>query len=70
LIVTENAKYALRVANPRAANRPAGGWPFGNPIYRGERKTPFLKFVLLGTWDLFLCCGPYFFEKIRKERQD
>jgi hypothetical protein len=27
LIVTENTKYALRVANPRAADRPAGVWP-------------------------------------------
>jgi hypothetical protein len=27
IIVTENTKYALRVANPRAADRPACGWP-------------------------------------------
>jgi hypothetical protein len=27
LIVTETTKYALRVANPRAGNMPAGGWP-------------------------------------------
>jgi hypothetical protein len=26
-IVTENTKYALKVANPQAADRPAGGWP-------------------------------------------
>jgi hypothetical protein len=26
-IVTENTKYALRVANFRAADRPAGDWP-------------------------------------------
>jgi hypothetical protein len=26
LIVTKNAKYTLRVANPRAADRPAGSW--------------------------------------------
>jgi hypothetical protein len=27
LRVTENTKYALRVANPLEASRPAGGWP-------------------------------------------
>jgi hypothetical protein len=27
LIVTKNTKYALRVAKPRAADRPAWGWP-------------------------------------------
>jgi hypothetical protein len=26
-IVTENTKFALRVANPRQADRPVGGWP-------------------------------------------
>jgi hypothetical protein len=32
-IVTENTKYGLRMANPRAADRPAGGWsPEGRVI--------------------------------------
>jgi hypothetical protein len=26
-MVTKNTKYALRAANPRAADRPPGGWP-------------------------------------------
>jgi hypothetical protein len=26
-VVTENTKYPLRVANPRAADRPTGCWP-------------------------------------------
>jgi hypothetical protein len=25
-MITENTKYAFRVANPRAADRPAGSW--------------------------------------------
>jgi hypothetical protein len=27
VVVTENTKYALKVANPWAADRPAKGWP-------------------------------------------
>jgi hypothetical protein len=36
-IVTENTKYALRVANPQAADRPARGWL---PKARIIMKTP------------------------------
>jgi hypothetical protein len=31
-IVTQTTKYALRAADPRAADRPAGGWPPGGRI--------------------------------------
>jgi hypothetical protein len=39
-MITETTKYALRAANPRAADRPAGGWPSEGRILMTPQRPP------------------------------
>jgi hypothetical protein len=45
--ITENTKYALRVANPRADNRLTGGWrPEGCIVMTLERPSDYYLFSI------------------------
>jgi hypothetical protein len=45
LMVTKNIEYALRAANPRVADRPAGGWlPEGRFIMTSRRPANYYPF--------------------------
>jgi hypothetical protein len=68
-----NTKYALRVASPRAADRPAGGWPPAGRIimtpYRPSNYYPKIREENLQDCVVAALLGE-FEEKLAKEFED